>query len=70
MIWTILWVGWILAFFAIEIPAIRNDLREDTLSEHIRRWFSTKTHHGRSVFIVAWLAFTVWFVPHIVWGIW
>ena len=40
----------------------------DTLSERLRVWFGTKTRVGRNVFVVAWLAFTAWFVPHIVLG--
>lgn len=40
----------------------------DTLSERLRVWFGTKTRLGRNVFVVAWLLFTAWFLPHIVLG--
>jgi hypothetical protein len=33
--WVWLWIGWILLFFAIEIPAVLNDESTDTLSEHV-----------------------------------
>lgn len=64
-VWTVLWIVWILGFFAIEVPAILNDKREDTLSEHFRRWFSTKSHRGRSVWIIVSGVFFAWFVVHI-----
>lgn len=63
--WTILWVLWIAGFFAIEIPAIRNDKRDDTLSEHFRRWFRTDTHRGRTAWLVTSGVFFGWFLIHI-----
>lgn len=63
--WTLAWLVWVLAFFAIEVPAIRNDTRDDTLSEHLRRWFHTDTHLGRTAFLAASLVFIGWFIPHI-----
>lgn len=63
--WTIAWIIWILSFFAIEIPAIRNDVPHDTLSEHTRRWFSTKTRLGRTVWLFVSGAFAAWFIVHI-----
>lgn len=65
MIWTVLWLLWIASFFLIEIPAIRNDLRGDTLSEHFRRWFRTDTHRGRTVWLATFGLFAAWFVVHI-----
>jgi len=66
VIWTVLWVAWVLGFFAIEIPALRNDIKGDTLSEHLRRWFRVDTHLGRTVWLVASaLFFVAWFIPHI-----
>lgn len=71
--WTVAWIVWIAGFFVIEIPAIRNDLREDTLSEHFRRWFSVRTKLGRTAWIVVSGGFFAWFVTHIVspgWSMW
>ena len=39
--WTWAWVFWIAMFFVIETPAILNKSKDDTLSEHVRKWFST-----------------------------
>ena len=63
--WTLAWLLWFAAFFAIEIPAIRNDVKDDTLSEHFRKWFSTKTKPGRTSWIVVSGVFFAWFVTHI-----
>lgn len=63
--WTVLWVAWILAFFAVEIPAIRNARRNDTLSEHFQAWFHVRTTWGKWTWIIAWGVFSAWFVPHI-----
>lgn len=41
--WTVAWILWIAAFVAIEAPAIFNKTPGDTLSEHTRRWFATRT---------------------------
>lgn len=64
-VWTWAWVAWIAAFFAIEIPAVRNDTKGDTLSEHIRYWFRVDTHHGRTLFLVVTGVFMSWFIVHI-----
>ena len=40
--WTWMWLFWIAAFFAIEMPAVWNKTPNDTLSEHIWSWFSVK----------------------------
>ncbi len=39
-IYTIAWLIWIVVFFAIEIPALLNKRKGDTLTEHIRVWFA------------------------------
>lgn len=41
--WTIAWLLWIASFCAIEGPAIFNRQPGDTLSEHVRAWFATRT---------------------------
>lgn len=68
-IWTILWLGWGLAFALIEGAAIANDRAEGyglrTLSVHLRRWFHTDTHRGRTAWLVTSGVFFAWFVTHI-----
>lgn len=39
---TIAWLVWGLAFAAIELPAVFNKTKGDTLSEHIWKWFAVK----------------------------
>lgn len=63
--WTIAWIIWGLLFAAIEGAAIANDKRDDTLSEHLRLWFSTSQKGGRSVWIIVSGVFFAWFVTHI-----
>jgi hypothetical protein len=65
-IWNVLWVLWIVSFAIIEAVAISNDVDEDTLSEHLRKWFRVDTHLGRTVWLVVSGIFFAWFVVHIV----
>ena len=37
--WSLLWLGWLLAFLFVELPAAILPAKGDTLSEHVRRWF-------------------------------
>ena len=37
--WTWLWVAWIAAFGVIEGVALFNAAKDDTLSEHVWKWF-------------------------------
>lgn len=67
-IFTWLWIGWLVAFAVIEAVALKNDLPEDTLSEHVRRWLSIHTQLGRTVFLIAFGGFTLWFAMHITVG--
>lgn len=60
--WTWLWVGWVLIFFAIEIPAILNDEPGDTLSEHVWGLISLG-----SFFLFAIGALLVWLLYHFLW---
>lgn len=64
--WDVAWLAWILMFFVIEIPAVRNDEEGDTLSEHIARWFRVDTVRGKSVWTAVWGAFGAWMSWHIV----
>lgn len=62
--WTFLWGLWALLFLVIEGVAILED-SGGTLSEHLRRWFRTDTHLGRTVWLVVSGLFFAWFVVHI-----
>lgn len=64
-VWTLLWLAWIAMFAGVEGVAVFNDVREDTLSEHLRRWFRVDTHVGRTAFLAASVVFFAWFLPHI-----
>lgn len=39
-----------------------------TLSERLRAWLRTNTKPGKAIFVIAWLALTAWFIPHIING--
>lgn len=65
MTWTILWILWIVAFIVIELAAILNDTKDDTLSEHFRKWFRTETKPGRTVWLIVSGIFVAWFLVHI-----
>jgi hypothetical protein len=69
MMWTALWVLWIVAFGVIEYEAVHNDAigkaHGASLSSHIRRWFRVDTHYGRTAWLVASGVFFAWFVVHI-----
>lgn len=65
MTWTFLWIAWGLAFVVIEGAALRNDNPDGTLSVHLRRWFRTDTHLGRTAWLVVSGVFFAWFVVHI-----
>lgn len=67
MIFTILWIAWIAALFIVEGLALHHDMPGATLSEHVQRWWRVDTHIGRTVFLIVWLLFAVWFPLHIVW---
>lgn len=51
-----------------EMRAVFNKKVGDTLSERLRVWFFTHTKTGKAAFTIAWLAFTAWFIPHIISG--
>jgi len=65
MVWALLWIGWALAFFAIELPAVFNKTHDDTLSERLRALFHTNTKVGRSVWVICWGVFSALFLAHI-----
>lgn len=61
----IVWGGLLAAGAAFEVYALRNGRSGDTLSESTRRWFRVRTPAGALVFGVAWCAFALWFLVHI-----
>lgn len=62
------WGGLLAAGAAVEIWALRSGRAGDTLSETTRRWARVRTPAGAVVFAVAWSAFAVWFLFHILIG--
>lgn len=62
------WIAWLLIFVVVEAVAVRNDVRDDTLSEHLRQWFSVHTKPGRTAFLVVFAGFAAWFAVHILTG--
>lgn len=67
--WTQLWVVWLLMFAAIEGAALANKKSEDTLSEHVWKWFSIR-HKGNGWRMrrFSLLAFLVWLAAHFLSG--
>lgn len=70
--WTVAWVTWLAlvvgGFVAIEVPAIRNKQPGDTLSEHLRKWFSTHTKRGKWFWLAACTGLAgllLWLAVHI-----
>jgi hypothetical protein len=67
--WTWLWVGWLIAFASVEIPAIirRNNSTDDpdTLSDHLVRWFHIRTTGGKIAWSVFALGGALWLWLHI-----
>ena len=71
MDYTIGWIVWIIMFFAIEIPAILNKQKGDTLSEHIWMWFSIKDKSsGWRIRRFSLLSILTWLIVHIISGGW
>ena len=66
---TIAWIGWFVYFFAVEVPALLNDRKGDTLSEHIWNWFAIR-RKGRAWrarrFVLG--AFLLWLSIHFMTG--
>lgn len=64
----VVWGALILAGAAFEAYALRNGRDGDTLSERTRVWFRVRTRAGRLAFGILWVAFSVWFGGHILYG--
>ena len=52
-------------FGVVEYIAVKNDTPDDTLSEHIRKWYRIDTNLGRTAFLVSFGGFVAWFSVHI-----
>ena len=63
--WTLGWILWIAMFFAIEMPAVFNKEKDDTLSEHFQKWFRTRGTWGRFAWFGVFGFFAAWFAWHI-----
>ena len=62
-------VAWgALATLAVELVALGRRRPDLTLCPDIRSAFATHTPAGKVAFSCAWLAFSAWFVPHILSG--
>jgi hypothetical protein len=72
--WTIAWLIWIGAFCVIEGAALARKQRNDTLSEHVWRWF--KVGGDTRPTPLVWLLRLplivggVWLTMHLTFGIW
>lgn len=73
MIYTIAWLIWGAAFFAIEIPALIWGRTANTLSGHVWNWFHVRDRRPTAI---TWalrgvlLAVLVWLVGHLGFGLW
>ena len=67
MIYTLLWIAWLLSLVIIEGLALHHDMPGATLSEHVQRWWRVDTHIGRTLFLIVWVLFAILFATHIVW---
>lgn len=76
-VWTWAWLAWIAAFLAIEGLALADKDREDTLSEHVWKWFGVR---GPDAGLKGWptvlglaargllLIFLTWLLLHLSFG--
>lgn len=63
--YTALWVIWIALFGAIEGAALVDKRKGDTLTEHVRKWFSIgKKSKGWRARRFVLLSFLAWLVAH------
>ncbi len=75
-IWSWLWIVWLLSFAVIEGIALFNGEKDDTLSEHVWKWFAigrngedrpkvTGSVRARRFIL---LAFMAWLLVHFITG--
>lgn len=68
--WTVAWILWLAMFAVIELPALLNKQRGDTLSETIWDWFKIRDKPRQWTVRRAVLAgFLTWLLVHMVAGI-
>ena len=74
-IWSWLWVAWLAVFGVVEGAALTNKSKDDTLSEHVWKWFAIGQPGDRPRF-TGWvqarrfglLAFLAWLAAHFLTG--
>jgi hypothetical protein len=67
--WTLAWIFWLLFFAAIEGAALLRKGPDDTLSEHVWKWFQIRNKPRAWTWRRAVLAaFLVWLLVHMVAG--
>jgi hypothetical protein len=69
--YTIAWLAWLGAFVVIEGRALTNKASEDTLSEHVWRWFAVRDKSRKGLIRArrfALLAFMAWLSAHFLTG--
>lgn len=71
--WTVAWIAWGAVFLVIELPAVFDARRGNTLSEHVWRYVTRPFGTGS---LPAWIgrggvaAFLIWLTGHLVFGWW
>jgi hypothetical protein len=69
--WTVAWILWLAMFAVIELPAILNRDKGDTLSEHVWAWFAVKGKpRGWQWRRLTLIVFLAWLVVHFISGGW
>lgn len=70
--YTVAWLAWIAAFFAIEVPPVIQHRQEDTLSDHVWFWFGIPQHKAPPAELrarrLALLVFMAWLATHFLTG--
>ena len=70
--YTAAWLGWLAAFFVIELPPIWHHHPQDTLSDHVWLWFGVPQHPTPPEALrarrIALLGFLAWLMAHFLSG--
>jgi hypothetical protein len=76
-IWATIWAVWLVivavSFAVLETIALVRKADGDTLSENTRTWIGVRRgwkSAGVLGFMAVLVGFVIWFIPHIVWGVW
>jgi len=73
MLWTGLWIGWLIGFLLIEGVALFRRTPGATLSEHIWIWFRVRDSRPTRLVVVCRVllgVFLIWLFGHLTFGIW